>query len=85
MLLSLPAAAYLLLLLLMREKRLDWRRAALAAAVLWGTCVALSTETLSAVRLISRGPLAIFWLTVCVFLDDIVEHRLDPNAQITIH
>jgi hypothetical protein len=66
MLLSLPAAAYLLLLLLMREKRLDWRRAALAAAVLWGTCVALSTETLSAVRLISRGPLAIFWLTVCV-------------------
>jgi hypothetical protein len=26
-----------------------------------------------------------FWLTVCVFLDDIVEHRLDPTAQITIH
>jgi hypothetical protein len=26
-----------------------------------------------------------FWLTVCVFLDDIVEHRQDPDAQITIH
>jgi hypothetical protein len=26
-----------------------------------------------------------FWLTVCVFLDDIVAHRMDPTAQITIH
>lgn len=26
-----------------------------------------------------------FWLTVCVFLDDIVEHRMDPDAHITIH
>ena len=26
-----------------------------------------------------------FWLTVCVFLDDIVERRLDPSLQVTIH
>ncbi len=26
-----------------------------------------------------------FWLTVCVFLDDIVERRLDPAIQVTIH
>jgi hypothetical protein len=26
-----------------------------------------------------------FWLTVCVFLDDIVERRLDPAVQVTIH
>ncbi|HVE04948.1 MAG TPA: hypothetical protein VNB30_12910 [Rhizomicrobium sp.] len=26
-----------------------------------------------------------FWLTVCVFLDDIVERRLDPSRQITLH
>ena len=26
-----------------------------------------------------------FWLTVCVFLDDIVERRLDPARQVTIH
>jgi len=26
-----------------------------------------------------------FWLTVCVFLDDIVERRLDPALQVTIH
>ena len=26
-----------------------------------------------------------FWLTVCVFLDDIVERRRDPAVQVTIH
>ena len=26
-----------------------------------------------------------FWLTVCVFLDDIVERRRDPAMQVTIH
>ena len=26
-----------------------------------------------------------FWLTVCVFLDDIVMRGLDPTAPVTIH
>jgi hypothetical protein len=26
-----------------------------------------------------------FWLTVCIFLDDIVERRMDPAIQVTIH
>jgi len=65
MFLILPALAYLLLLLLLRERGLDWRRSALAAAVLWGACVALSTEGLSALGLVSPGPVAVFWLAVC--------------------
>jgi hypothetical protein len=26
-----------------------------------------------------------FWFTLCVFLDDINEHRLDPSFPVTIH
>lgn len=26
-----------------------------------------------------------FWLTLCVFLDDIVVRRLDPSLQVTIY
>jgi hypothetical protein len=26
-----------------------------------------------------------FWLTLCVFLDDIVVRGLDPSLQVTIH
>ena len=26
-----------------------------------------------------------FWLTLCVFLGDIVERRLDPSRQVAIH
>ena len=65
MLLILPASAYLLFLLLMRQHGLDWRRSALAAAVFWAACVALSTEALSLPGLVSRGPVSIFWLAVC--------------------
>jgi hypothetical protein len=28
---------------------------------------------------------AALWYTLSVLLDDIVEHRLDPNAPITLH
>jgi hypothetical protein len=66
MLLILPAVAYLFLLHLLHDKGLDWRRSALAAAVIWGTGVTLSTEGLSAPGLVSRGPVAVFWLAVCV-------------------
>ncbi|MBV9044456.1 MAG: hypothetical protein JO348_05590 [Alphaproteobacteria bacterium] len=26
-----------------------------------------------------------FWFTMCVFLDDLAEHRLDPAYPVTIH
>jgi len=66
MLLILPAGAFLFFLLLLREHGIDWRRSALAAAVFWGACVALSTEALSAPFLLSRGPVAAFWLAACI-------------------
>lgn len=66
MLLTLPVIAFLSIFLALRKKGLDWRRSALAAAVLWGTGIALSTEALSVPRLVSPGPMAIFWLVVCV-------------------
>jgi len=65
MLMILPAGAYLFSFLLLREKGLDWRRSALAGAVFWGVCVALSTEVLSVFSLVSRGPVAVFWGVVC--------------------
>ena len=82
MLLILPAAAYLFLTLLLREKGVDWRRSLLAAAVFWGACVALSTEALSAPSLVTRGPVALFWLVVClaVFLCWRVQRARDPHG-----
>lgn len=65
MLLILPAGTYLILFFVLRQKDFDWRRSALAAAVFWGACVALSTEALSVFSLVSRGPVAAFWLAVC--------------------
>lgn len=66
MLLMIPLAAFLLFFLILREKGIDWRRAVLAAAVFWGTCVVVITETLSGPRLITRDAVAIFWLAICV-------------------
>jgi hypothetical protein len=65
MLLLLPCVAYCLLFLILHEKGLEWRRAALTAAVLCGTCVVLFTEALSLPRLLTRGPLALCWLAFC--------------------
>lgn len=65
MLLLLPCIAYALLFLVLREKRLDWRRACLTAAVFCGTCVVAITEILSVPRLISRWPVAALWSVVC--------------------
>ncbi len=28
---------------------------------------------------------ALFWFTLCIFIDDIAEHRLDPDRALTIH
>jgi hypothetical protein len=66
MLLLLPCIAYWLLFWILRQKGLEWRRAALTAAVLCGTCVVLFTEALSLFRLLSRGPLALCWLVLCL-------------------
>jgi hypothetical protein len=66
MLLLLPCVAYCLLFLILREKGLEWRHAALTAAVFCGTCVVLFTEVLSLPRLLARGPLALCWLVLCV-------------------
>lgn len=66
MLLLLPCIAYCLLFWILREKGLEWRRGALTAAVLCGTCVVLFTEALSIPRFLSRGPLALCWLVLCL-------------------
>ena len=66
MLLLLPCIAYYLLFRILRAKGLEWRRATLTSAVLCGTCVALFTEALSLPRLLSRGPLALCWLALCL-------------------
>ncbi len=66
MLLLLPGIAYCLLFLVLREKGLEWRQAALTAAVFCGACVVLFTEALSLPRLLARGPLALCWLALCV-------------------
>jgi 4-amino-4-deoxy-L-arabinose transferase-like glycosyltransferase len=66
MLLILPLVAFLLFFLILCESGLDWRWAVLGAAVFWGTCIVLITETLSVPRLITRGPVAISWLAICI-------------------
>ncbi len=66
MLLLLPFIAYCLLFLILREKGLEWRQAALTAAVFCGTSVVLFTEALSLPRLLTRGPLALCWLALCL-------------------
>ena len=66
MLLLLPCIAYGLVFLILRKKGLEWRRAALTAAVLCGASVVVFTEVLSVPRLLSRGPLALCWLFLCL-------------------
>jgi hypothetical protein len=81
MLLLLPFIAFLLLFRILREKEIDWRRAALGAAVLWGSCVVVITETLSVPRLVTRNAVAICWLVVCVaelLYLRVLQHRTCP-------
>jgi len=66
LLLVFPIAAFILLYVILREKGIDWRRAAIAAAIFWGTSVVVITESLSVPRLITRGAVAICWLAICV-------------------
>src|SRR5215472_1496298 len=66
MLLILPVGAYLSFYLILREKSTDWRRAILAASVFWGLCLLVITEAVSLPGALSRGPVALCWLAICV-------------------
>jgi hypothetical protein len=57
-------AIYAALRIMQRDR--DWRESLLAAAVIWGTLVALSTETLGLFHAIQLQSLVIFWLIVLV-------------------
>jgi hypothetical protein len=57
--------AFALFFRVLRDKGLDWRRAMLAAAVIWATSVVGITETLSVPRLLTRGAVAALWLAIC--------------------
>ncbi len=63
MLVLLPLAAYLAIFWVLRLRGEGRRSAALGAAVGWGVFLALSTETLSVFRLITRPALAVVWLS----------------------
>jgi hypothetical protein len=62
MLASLPLAAYLAAVWVLRIRGEGWRSAALGAAVCWGVYLSLTTETLSIRRFITRPALAGAWL-----------------------
>src|SRR6266404_1826004 len=66
MLLLLPPAAFVIFFLILRDKGLDWRPAALAAAIFCAACVAAITEIASAANLVTRGAVAIFWSLACL-------------------
>ncbi|TLY32386.1 MAG: hypothetical protein E6K56_03345 [Ignavibacteria bacterium] len=57
--------AFALFFQVLRDRGLDWRRAMLAAAVVWATSVVGITEVLSVPRLLTRGAVAAFWLAIC--------------------
>jgi hypothetical protein len=57
----LPLAGYVSIALFL-WKRTDWRMALLAAAVMYGALLALSTEVLGLFGLLSRGWLILFWM-----------------------
>ena len=65
MLLTFPLIAYLLFFMILRRAGVDRRWAVIAAAVFWGTSIALITEGLSLTRLLTRTSIASFWFAVC--------------------
>ena len=66
MFLVLPVAAFLLFCRILHKNQIDWRRSLLGAAVFCGTSIVAITELLSAVQLLTRAAVAIFWLAICV-------------------
>jgi hypothetical protein len=66
MLLLLPVLAFIIFFLILRNKGLDWRRAALASAIFCGACVVAITEVASAANLVVPVVVAILWLLTCL-------------------
>ena len=79
--LILPFCAFVLFYLILREREIDWRRAALAAAIGAGSCVVLITETLSVPRFLTRDAVAASWLGISIIssLYLLVLRRRDPR------
>jgi hypothetical protein len=65
MLTLLPVLSFCFVFLRCRRSRMEWRHGLLVAAAIDGACVVLGTELLSAVNLVTRGGVTVFWLVVC--------------------
>jgi hypothetical protein len=84
MLLFLPLATFLIFFLILRNKILDWRRAALASAIFCAACVDAITEISSAANLVTRSAVAIFWSLTCLLTlvyYGLAKRRISPPAQ----
>jgi Dolichyl-phosphate-mannose-protein mannosyltransferase len=65
MLTLLPVLAFCFVFLRCRKSRIEWRNGLLVAAAIDGACLVLGTELLSAMNLVTRGGVTVFWLVVC--------------------
>ena len=65
MLLILPLAAYGLIFRFRYRESLDWRSAAIEAATFWAVFLALATELLSVLHLVTRLGVAAAWAALC--------------------
>jgi len=65
-LLIFPIGAFILFFRALCRNRADWRRAVLASAIFWATCLVGTTETLSVGHHLTRGSIAVFWGLICV-------------------
>jgi 4-amino-4-deoxy-L-arabinose transferase-like glycosyltransferase len=65
MLLIFPIAAFLLFFRILRRNMVDWRRAVLASAIFWATCIVGITETLSVGNHLTRSSVGLSWASIC--------------------
>jgi hypothetical protein len=65
MLTLVPVLAFCFVFLRCRKSRIEWRNGLLVAAAIDGACLVLGTELLSAMNLVTRGGVTVFWLVVC--------------------
>jgi hypothetical protein len=61
-----PIAAFLIFVQILRQAGYEWRAAALAATIFWGTGVAAITEMLSALGLLAPEGVTAGWLLIAV-------------------
>jgi hypothetical protein len=84
MLLLLPVLAFIIFLLILRNKGVDWRRATLAAAIFCGTCVVAIIEITSAANLVAPAGVAISWSLICLgalIYYGLAKRRISPTPQ----